>query len=299
MFKKLTILILFFLRFTFSFSQELNCMVQVLAPSLQGNSMNTDIINSLQQSVFEFMNNTRWTGDKYATEERIDCSVLITLNEQNSDQYSGTIQVQAFRPTFNASYRTQTFNYLDKDFEFRYLRNTAIIFNPTRHGDNLADVLAYYAYIILAYDYDSFSLEGGTPYFEKARQIVVNAQGGTEPGWKSNEDIRNRYWLVDNALQSTFKPLRKFMYDYHRKGMDNLYDNKDEGVKNMITALDEIMSVHKVRPNSMNAQIIFLAKSNEFISVFKDAFPDQKPKAYNILRQVDVNNSNRYQQIIK
>lgn len=280
-------------------AQELNCQVQVLAPALQGNSANTDIINSLQQSVFEFMNNTKWTGDKFTIEERIDCSIIISINELNNDEFKGTIQAQAFRPVFNSSYRTQTFNYLDKDVLFRYLRNTAVIFNPTRHGDNLADMLAFYAYMILASDYDSFSPEGGTVYYEKAQQIVVNAQGGAEPGWKSNEDIRNRYWLIDNALQGLFEPLRKFTYEYHRLGLDKLYDDKDEALKNMIASLDYLKQIHKTRPGSFALQVLFLSKSAEFISIFKEAYPDQKATAYNILREVDGVNANKYQQIIR
>ncbi len=281
------------------FAQELNCVVQVLAPQLQNNSANVEIINALQESVFEFMNNTKWTGDNFKIEERIDCGIIITINERNSDDFKGTIQVQGFRPTYNASYRSQTFNYLDKDFEFRYLRNTAVIFNPTRHGDNLAAVLAYYAYIIIGMDYDTFSLEGGTPYFRKAQDIVTNAQGAAERGWKSNEDIRNRFWLVDNALQNRFQPLRKFMYDYHRKGLDLLYDKRDEALVVMLESLENIKSVHKVSPGTMNVQILFLAKSEEFISIFKQASPTDKAKAYNLLKEVDAPNANKYQQIIR
>ncbi|MFP5470984.1 MAG: DUF4835 family protein [Bacteroidia bacterium] len=299
MIKQILIFILVIVSAIFVRAQELNCQVQVLAPALQSNSANTDIINSLQQSVFEFMNNTKWTGDKFTIEERIDCSILITINELNNDEFKGTIQAQAFRPAFNSSYRTQTFNYLDKDFTFRYLRNTAVIFNPTRHADNLADVLAFYAYMILGSDYDTFSLQGGTDYYEKAQQIVVNAQGGAEPGWKSNEDIRNRYWLIDNALQAMFEPIRKFMYEYHRLGMDKLYDDKDEAIKKMLASLDYLKQIHKTRPGSFALQVLFLSKSTEFISVFKEAYPDQKAAAYNILREVDGVNANKYQQIIR
>ena len=280
-------------------AQELNCIVQVLAPQLQSNPANQDIINSLQEVVFEFMNNTKWTGDVFKVEERIDCSVIITISERNSDDFKANIQVQSFRTVFNSSYRSPVFNYLDRDFEFRYLRNTAVIFNPTRHGDNLAAVLAYYAYIILGFDYDTYSPEGGTIYFQKAQDIVSNAQGAPERGWKSNEDTRNRFWLVDNALQNIFEPIRKFMYDFHRKGLDMLYDKRDEAMVVMVESLELLKDVHKIRPGSMNMQVLFLSKSQEFISVFKEGYPEQKAKAYNILKEVDAPNANKYQQIIR
>jgi hypothetical protein len=280
-------------------AQELNCIVQVLAPQLQSNPANQDIINSLQEVVFEFMNNTKWTGDVFKVEERIDCSVIITISERNSDDFKANIQVQSFRTAFNSSYRSPVFNYLDRDFEFRYLRNTAVIFNPTRHGDNLAAVLAYYAYIILGFDYDTYSPEGGTIYFQKAQDIVSNAQGAPERGWKSNEDTRNRFWLVDNALQNIFEPIRKFMYDFHRKGLDMLYDKRDEAMVVMVESLELLKDVHKIRPGSMNMQVLFLSKSQEFISVFKEGYPEQKAKAYNILKEVDAPNANKYQQIIR
>lgn len=281
------------------FAQELNCQVKVMAPSLQGNSANDELMKSLEQSLFEMINNTKWTNDTYSVEERIECSFLITISSRNSDNFTGTIQVQSFRPVLNSNYRTQVFNYLDKNVDFKYLRNTAIIFKPTEHYDNLADIVAYYAYMVLGYDYDTFSLEGGTNHFTKAQSIVTNAQNATEPGWKSNEDRRNRYWLVDNALHSVFAPLRKFQYEYYRLGMDLFYTKKDDAMKNSIASLQYLSEVHKSRPSSFTMQVLMLAKSDEFVSVFKQGYPDQKPKAYAILKKVDPSNSNKYNQIIR
>lgn len=301
MFKTIHItLILFFgLFFQNGIAQELNCQVEVVAPSLQGNSANDDIMQSLKQSVFEMVNNTKWTNDTYSVEERIECSILITISTRTSDNFTGTIQVQSFRPVLNSSYRTQVFNFLDKNVEFKYLRNTAIIFKPTEHYDNLADLLAFYAYMILGYDYDTFSLEGGTEHFTKAQMIVGNAQNAQESGWKSNEDTRNRYWLIDNALHSVFAPLRKFHYEYYRQGMDLFYSNKDAALKNALASLKYFEEVHKVRPGSFSMQVLMLAKSSEFVTVFKEGFPDQKPKAFAILKKVDPTNSNKYSQIIR
>lgn len=299
MIKILSITIIFISSLTLSFAQELNCQVNVIAPALQGNSANDEIMKTLEQSVFEMINNTKWTNDNYSIEERIECSILITVSSRTSDNFSGTIQVQSFRPVLNSSYRTQVFNYLDKDVDFKYLRNTAIIFKPTEHYNNLADLIAYYAFIILGNDYDTFALEGGTKFFTQAQQIVTNAQNATEPGWKSTESQRNRYWLIENILHNTFAPIRKFNYEYYRKGMDLFYDKKDDAMSNALASLAYLKEVHKVRPSSFSMQVLMLAKSSEFITLFKQGFPNQKPKAFAILKEVDPANANKYNEILR
>lgn len=280
-------------------AQELNCQVAVMAPTLQGNSANDEIIQSLEQSIFEMINNTKWTDDNFGPEERIDCSILITINTRSSDNFTGTMQVQSFRPVLNSSYRSQVFNTLDKDVEFKYLRNTSIIFTPSRHSDNLAELVAYYAYIIIGTDYDTFSLEGGTKYFNKAQAIVSNAQGATERGWKSSEGIRTRYWLIDNILHTSFAPIRQFNYEYHRNGMDLFYDKKDDAMKALLSSLELLKKVHEIKPNSINLNILSLSKMDEFITVFKEAYPDQKAKAYALLKEIDSRNANKYNKILR
>ena len=171
-----------------SMATELNCQVQVVAPKLTGNSANTEIIASLQTEVVNFMNNTKWTQDVFGEGERIDCSVLITLEEEvSTGNYKGSIQVQCSRPVFNSNYLSPIFKYKDIDFNISYQRNTALIFTPDRHTTNLTSVLAYYAYMIIGYDYDTFELEGGTKYFLKARQVVTNASNSAG---KAGKQIR-------------------------------------------------------------------------------------------------------------
>ena len=231
-------------------AQELNCQVQVIAPTLQSNPANQEIIESLQSSIFEFVNNTKWTTDNFKMEERIECSILLNIQDKiSSDEFRGSIQVSSSRPIFNSSYKSRLFNYNDPNLQFKYLRNTAIIFKPDNHFDNLADVLAFYVYMILGYDYDSFSLEGGTPYFNKAMQIVSNCQNAPESGWKPNESNRNRYWLIQNATQALFKPLRQCYYDFHLKGFDLAYSKRDESLNKMFQSLKLLESIkitHKI-----------------------------------------------------
>jgi hypothetical protein len=293
-----TLVLILLLLFVNGNSQELNCQVQVIAPTLQSNPANQEIIESLESSIFEFINNTKWTNDNFKMEERIECSMLINIQDKiSSDEFRASIQVSSSRPIYNSSYKSRLFNYNDNNLQFKYLRNTAIIFKPDNHFDNLADVLAFYVYMILGYDYDSFSLEGGTPYFNKAMQIVSNCQNAPESGWKPNESNRNRYWLIQNATQSLFKPLRKCYYDFHLKGFDIAYSKREESLNKMFQSLKLLESIHKARPNNFNIQLFFTAKNDELVSVFAPAIPDLRMKVYNLLVKLDPGNISKYNKI--
>jgi len=295
---KNTLVIILILLFVNGNSQELNCQVQVIAPTLQSNPANQEIIESLESSIFEFINNTKWTNDNFKMEERIECSMLINIQDKiSSDEFRASIQVSSSRPIYNSSYKSRLFNYNDNNLQFKYLRNTAIIFKPDNHFDNLADVLAFYVYMILGYDYDSFSLEGGTPYFNKAMQIVSNCQNAPESGWKPNESNRNRYWLIQNATQALFKPLRKCYYDFHLKGFDIAYSKREESLNKMFQSLKLLESIHKARPNNFNIQLFFTAKNDELVSIFAPAIPDLRMKVYNLLVKLDPGNISKYNKI--
>lgn len=281
-------------------AQELNCLVQVVAPKLQNNARNTEIFENLKTSISDFINEQKWTNDVFSEEEKIDCSMLITIDEESSaGNYSGSIQVQSSRPVYNSSYKTPVFLYKDQDFQFTFERNTALIFTSDRHSNNLTSVLAYYAYIILGFDYDSFSLEGGTKYFIKAQQIVSNAQNAPEKGWKSFGSDRNRFKLVENVLQSVFKPMRKCVYNYHREGFDNLYSKQGEAVNSLLSSMEQIRKVHRIRPLSMNQQIFFTAKLDELVQLFKEANPQQKNRFMQLVRELDPSHINTYEKVQK
>ncbi|MFL2571225.1 MAG: DUF4835 family protein [Parvicellaceae bacterium] len=297
MIKYFPLIALFFV-FCNGSAQELNCQVSVIAPTLQNNPANQEIIESLQSSVFEFVNNTKWTGDQYKLHERIECNILINIQDKiSSDEFRGSIQISSSRPVFNSSYKTRLFNYSDPNLQFRYLRNTAIIFKPDNHFDNLADVLAFYVYMLIGYDYDSYSLEGGTPFFDKAMQIVSNCQNAPEPGWKPSEGNRNRYWLIQNATQALFKPLRQCYYDFHRKGFDVAYSNRQEGLSSMFDALKLLDNIHKARPNSFNIQLFFTAKNDEIVGLFSPDKSDLRMRVYNLLVKLDPGNISKYNKI--
>ena len=276
------------------YSQELNCQVSVVSVQVQGTT-EKQIFEQLQKSIFEFMNNTRWTKDNFTVNERIDCSVLINVTQKlSADDYMATIQIQSRRPVFKSSYFSPTVNYIDESFVFKYQQFQQLEFNLNTFQNNITSVLAYYAYIIIANDYDTYSNLGGTEYFQKAQLIVTNAQSAAESGWKSFESQKNRYWIVENALQPVFQPIRECMYKYHRLGLDIMYDKPDDGRKEILKSMDLLTGVYKNRPASFAMELFFDAKVTEVVNIFSKGQPDEKSKAVEILTTVDPANSNKY-----
>jgi hypothetical protein len=278
-------------------AQELNCQISINTTQIQG-STNKQIFDQMQKVLFEFMNNTKWTNETFTAQEKIECSFFITIREQvGTDEYSGTIQVQSSRPVFKSSYPSPVLNIEDEYFQFRFQQFTQLEFNINTFQNNLTSVLAYYAYVVLATDYDSFSPEGGTPYWQKAQQIVNNAQTAAETGWKSSQSQRNRYWLAENNLQPVFKGVRECMYAYCRNGLDIMNENVDEGRANILKALDLLKPVYKARPASFIMQVFFNAKRDELINIFKGAPPEEKNKIIEILMLVDPAGTTKYAKI--
>ena len=276
--RKLIYILVFSFTYLFSFSQELNCQVSVVSPQIQGTT-EKQIFDQLQKAIFEFMNNTRWTKDNYTTAERIDCSILINVTQKLSvEDYRATIQVQSRRPIFKSSYFSPTVNYIDENFTFKFQQFQQLDFNLNTFSNNLTSVLAFYAYIVIANDYDTFSNLGGTEYFQKAQTIVSNAQSTGDIGWKSFESNKNRYWIVENALQPVFQPIRECMYKYHRLGLDIMNDKADEGRKEILKSLDLLVGVYKNRPASFIMELFFNAKTDELVMYFQKVSLKKKQK---------------------
>ena len=284
-----------------SFSQELNCQVSVLTDArVEVNSTDQEIIKQMKQSVYDFMNDTKWTEDEFKTEERINCNIQIQIKTiPSTGNYTGFIQVQFNRPTFNSNYNSVLFNFQDDDVAFSFSRNAVLLYNENQYKDNLTSILSFYAYFILGMDYDSFSLKGGAPYFTKAQQIVTNAQVSGAAGWKANETgKRNRYWLVENILQPAFEPVRECNYMYHRKGIDMLYENKVAGKKAMFDALNKLTLVVQRNPNNLNTLNFLYSKIQEFKNVLSDSETKEKTDFVNLLKKLDSGNSSLYQEIL-
>ncbi len=299
--KCLSILLAFF-AFTGLQAQELNCQVNVVVDNkVEVSSTEQEIINQMKQSITEIMNNTAWTKDKFKVEERINCNLQIQIREiPATGSYRGDIQVSSVRPAFNSNYNSTIFNFQDENFQASFSRGAVLNYVPNQYRDNLTSILAFYAYYIIGMDYDSFSLKGGTPYFQEAQQIVTLAQTGGAAGWKSSESSkRNRFYLVDNMLQPVFEPFRVCLYQYHRLGIDQLYDKKEEGKKAIIAALNLLSPIMAPCPNTVNVVSYLVAKTTELKNIYSDSELKEKQDLVNLLKKLDPANATRYSTILE
>ncbi len=278
-------------------AQELNCRVQVIAPQIS--NIETSIFESLEDNIQEFMNGRRWTNDEFTFDERIECTLQITISEAPSPtSFRGNMQVQSSRPVYNSDYNTALLLVNDGNFEISWDGSSNIQFMPGQYRDNLSSLLAYYAYMIIGMDYDSMALEAGTPHYIQAQTIVANAQNSGPAGWKASQGQQNRYWLVENMLSQTFRPVRNCLYYYHRMGLDQLFDDVERGRLAMADALIEMRQTHRIRPSSYNLQLFFLAKSDEILKVFGPAPNAEKTRLLPVLKQMDPGNISKYDSIL-
>lgn len=281
-------------------AQELNCNVQVSAQKIQGS--NRQVFENMQRDIYEFMNNTVWTNHVYSYAERIDCNLLITINDQiSADEFNGTIQVQLRRPVYNTTYNSTMLNFMDNNFRFRYVEFQPLEFDPNTHRSSLVSVLAYYAYMIMGFDYDSFSLKGGTDFFRVAEKIVTNAQNAPEPGWKPYDGSRNRnrYWLVKNILDDQYDGVRRFLYEYNINGLDRMESRNAEARVSIVESLRLLQEVYRNRPDPFMylVQVIVEAKSEELVNIFSESFPEEKSRVVQILNEIDPANKSKYEKI--
>jgi hypothetical protein len=277
-------------------SQELQCMIQISSPGMS--ETDRAILQVLQTQVYEFVNQRNWTEYQYKTEERIEASILITVNEKvGNDEYRGSIQVQSRRPVFRTSYSTPILNHNDRDFTFRYVENQPLEYADNVYTSNLTSVLAYYAYLIIGFDFDTFTPMGGTPYFQKAQAIVNLAQNAQERGWKSFEGQRNRYWLMENIFNTQYTNIRQGLYNYHRLGFDRMTDNMDMARAEVTAALELFQRTHRQRPGSYLMSIIMTTKGDELVNLYSEAPALEKNQVVQILSEIDPANSARYRRI--
>lgn len=294
--RSIIILIALFLS-QFSFGQELNCQITINTQQIQG-TVQKQIFEQMQKSIYDFMNNRRWGNDVYTAQERIDCSILINVTQSiGSDEYLGTIQIQSRRPIYKSSYFAPLFNYIDENFQFKFQQFSQLEFNDNNFQNNLTSVLAFYAYVVMAFDYDSFSPLGGAAYWQKAQQVVQNAQTTPEKGWKSTDGNKNRYWLIENQMQPLFQGIRDCTYKYHREGLDIMSEKPNEGRAKVLSALELLVPVYNNRPASFNMQLFFNAKGDEIVNIFSQATAEEKTKVVELLMKVDPANTTKYLKI--
>lgn len=248
-------------------AQEFNCTVTI--NSDQVSQTNQQIFKTLERSLSDFVNKNKWTNRVYKENERVNAQMFITITDYESDRFSGNIQIQSSRPVYNTSYESPVFNYKDNQFNFQYIEFQPLVFNENVFESNLVAVVAYYVYVILGLDADTFSLEGGTDFYRKAQSIVTQAQGSNYSGWTQTTD-RSRFELVDNLLSNTYKEYRVAMYNYHRKGLDILADNNSTGKQIIAGTMNLFQTMINRRPNAFLIQTFFDAKSEEIQNIFSD-----------------------------
>lgn len=296
--KKIFIIVLFSMLMIRSYAQELYCNVEVNSTQIQGSDRR--IFETLKNAIYEFMNNQNWTNYKFKYNERLECSMLFNVTERTTSEFFRCdLTIALRRPVFNSTYNTVLFNYIDKNVEFEYIENQPLDFSTGIFTSNLTSILAYYAYIMLGLDFDSFQLNGGDPYYEAALNIVNSAQSSGYSGWNSSEGTKNRYWLLENLTNPSYSGLRNFYYEYHMEGLDIMYEKPEEGRANILLSLKYLQQVKQARPSLLILQIISDAKRDEFVNVFSEGIPTEKSNAVKILNEFDPSNAMTYQKILQ
>lgn len=250
------------------YTQELNCSVVVNA-NLTGNE-NLQIFKTLERQLTEFVNETKWTTKSFGPQERIECGIYLTINDNSSDLFSGTLQVQSSRPVYGSTYSTPIYNVNDKDVTFRYVEFQNLLYNQNQFESNLISIIAFHVYMILGLDADSFALEGGDTYLKQAQTIVNYSQQENAKGWKLEDGLQTRFALIDNLLSPTFKEYRTVMFDYHRNGLDMMSENAKEAKAKIADAIGEFEAMNRRRPNSFLLRTFFDAKGDEIEQIFTD-----------------------------
>lgn len=249
------------------YAQELNCTVTVNSDQVSQGDL--PVFRTLERSLNDFVNKNKWTNRAFNENERLNAQLFITITKYESNRFEGNIQIQSTRPVYNTSYETPIFNYKDGQFSFQYIEFEPLVYNPNVFDSNLVGVVAYYIYIMLGLDADSFSLEGGSEYFKEAQKIVTQAQGTNYKGWSQTGD-RTRFELVDDLLSNTYREYHVAMYNYHRKGLDILGDNNSTGKQVIQGTMNLFATMQKRRPNAFLTQIFFETKSDEIANIFSD-----------------------------
>jgi hypothetical protein len=262
------IVVLVLMLFGFIQAQELNCVVSVNSERVTANTQ--QVFKTLETSLNDFVNKTKWSNQSFNQNERIECSMFINVSEVDNTTFTATIQIQSSRPVYNSIYSTPIFNYNDKDFTFKYVEFESLNFNPNSFDSNLVSVVAFYSYIMMALDADSFEPLKGTRYLEMAQNVMSVAQTGGYKGWSQTDGLQNRYYLISDLLSNTFNPIRQAYFEYHANGLDKMADDVKLGKENVKTALLNLSVIHSVRPNAFLTRVFFDAKSDEIADIFSD-----------------------------
>ncbi len=304
--RKINLLFILAFAFKFSAAQELKANVTVVS-NMVGNNVNQNVFRTLQTALNTFINTRKWTSDNFAPNERVECNFLLNLQSTGDlNVYNASLTVQAARPVFNTTYLSPIINFKDDNIIFKYAEFQLLEFNENRVSgsdaliSNLTAIIAYYAYMTLAFDYASFSPRGGDPYFIKAQNIVNNAPDGRGiSGWKAFDGVRNRYWLVENMMNSRYTIMHDVYYNYYRLGMDKLYEDENSARGEVMNVLNLLSNFINDNPNKMISQFFFQGKATELIKIFAKAPQQDKARASEMLQRLDITNASKYKDELK
>ena len=298
--RRIALLFFFMLQIATLQAQELN--FSVIINSDRSRFQNTDIFNQMKNNFQQFLNGRSWTDDEFRPEERIKGNLLITINDvPQIGVYNATVQIQVVRPVYGTNYESLVFNFADRNWTFEYLESQPLEFNRVSFLNNISSLLAFYAYIALGIDYDTFSSRGGNPHFEVANDIVNNAQQSGRPGWVQNpNDRRSRYWLINDIFISpVYAPIRDAYYLYHRQGLDLIQSDPETAYKNILEAIRLVGEANRLQPNGIFTISFMDAKNEEISQILKNAPFEIKDEAVKILLEVDPNNAKKYNDLLK
>lgn len=264
-------------------AQELNCNVEVNSDKVS--NANKEIFTTLQQAIADYMNTNKWTDAQFSANEKIECKLFLTISTYNdgTNRMTGDLQVQSTRPVYNSSYTTTIINFKDTKIDFAYQENQPLVFSEQDMQDNLTAILNFYAYMILAMDFDTFSPQGGTPYYEKAANVVRMAQSSGETGWKAFEDTKNRSAVLSAFTDKSTSGIRDVLYQYHRQGLDQMVVSVDKGRATITQALATLKKVYDVVPMSVCLSMFKDAKLDELVNIYSKANATEKQTVYEYL----------------
>lgn len=265
-------------------AQELMCTVEVNSSSIEGT--NKSVFETLQQSISDYLNETKWSNAVFSPNEKIECRFFLTVKEYTGDRIKGELQVQLSRPVFNSTYTTTLFNFKDTKIEFDYREGEPLIFNENTWTNNLTGILDYYAYLLLALDFDSFSPKGGQPFFDKATTVVQQAQSSGEVGWRAFEDTRNRSAVLSVFTDANTSGMRDLLYQYHRRGLDEMATSPDKGRASITETLQNVKDVYDHSPMSVGLALFRDAKLDELVNIYSKAPQTEREKVYELLQPI-------------
>lgn len=276
-------------------AQELNCTVEINSQQVSGS--NKDVFTTLQEAIADYMNTTKWSTAQFASNEKIECKLFFTIKTSDNEVMSGDLQIQSTRPVYNSSYTTNLINFKDDKIEFSYRINEPLIYSENSMESNLTAILNFYAYMILAIDFDSFSPRGGQQFYEKADAVVQMAQSSGESGWKAFEDNKNRSAVLTAYTQPSTASIRELIYQYHRTGLDEMALSPDKGRAKITESLENLKKVFDAAPMSVALSMFRDSKLDELVNLYSKSQQTEREKVYELLYQIYPTDNDRLTKI--